>query len=238
MSANALPLVGYGSSSESDSDAGEQGQLVTGGQNESGAEVKRKNFLLELGSGSSSSSDSEEILDVQTGPEAPVEPEASAPALGTPQPGSRLPPPPPSVLSGTSVFANPFKERAEEQLSILQKHVPLTAQARPSHIGGRRMCLAYRRDGRCRFGSTCKFAHDSDLQIPGGGSVSSHPSSLSPPMPDSQEGVTKEQDSGELLEEGGRRKRRVGLSDSLTPPKRALKQYQAQRKKDGVSPLS
>ncbi|XP_048851859.1 uncharacterized protein si:ch211-113e8.11 [Brienomyrus brachyistius] len=233
MSAKSIPLVGYGSSSDSDSDAGEQGQHETDGRNESGTEVKSQNLLLESGFGSSSSSDSEENPNVQTGLEVPVEPETSAPASATQQPGGRLPPPPPSVLSGSSVFANPFKEQAEERLSFLQKHVPLTTQARPSHIGGRSMCVAYRRDGRCRFGSSCKFAHDSDLQIPMGG----HQSNLSSPA---QQSVAEEPegDSKEVLEEGAKRKRKVGLSDGLTPPKRALKQYKAQRKKEGLSPLS
>lgn len=215
-------------------------QHKTDRHNESGTEMKSQNLLLESGFGSSSSSDSEENPNVQTGPKVPVEPEASMPASATQQPGSRLPPPPPSVLFGSSVFANPFKEQAEERLSFLQKHVPLTAQARPSHIGGRGMCVAYRRDGRCRFGSSCKFAHDSDLQIPMGGqwgTVPSHQSNLSSPA---QQSTAKEPegDSVEILEEVGRKKRKVGLSDSLTPPKRALKQYKAQRKKEGLSPLS
>ncbi|KAG7458565.1 hypothetical protein MATL_G00221750 [Megalops atlanticus] len=187
MSAGINSLVGYGLSSDSDSEAdGEEGNQETleegvrEGKREGETEEKKgRNFLLESGSGSSESDwDAED--DEQVEPEAEAEPasrsipaaapEAPPPAPVPDGPGHKLPPPllagGGGALPGGSVFANPFRERAEEQLSVLQQHVPLTLQPRPSHIAGRKICIAYRRDGRCRFGGSCKFAHDSDLQTP------------------------------------------------------------------------
>lgn len=202
---------------------------------------KSCNFLL--GSGSASS---------ESGSESERE-EAQGPPVSVPSP-SVLPVPPtagsasnklPSpalggfcVVADSSVFANPFKERAEQKLSVLQKHVPLTCHARPTHIGGKRVCVAYRKDGRCRFGIRCKFAHDSDLQQ----------NTAEPSVSDSNHGATHTPACRESAVEGGgedeeenrssRKKHRVGVSDSLIPPKRALKQYAKQRNiishEDGV----
>ncbi|KAI4890049.1 hypothetical protein NFI96_002461 [Prochilodus magdalenae] len=167
-------LVGYGVSSDSEENEGES-STQTEKEKETKAEGRQKtlNFLLESMSASSSESEQEEYQ------EEPAE--AVRPGVIDPSPKSLLPlpmsslsrklPPPPleggsscGLPAGSSVFANPFKERAEERLNVLQKHVPLTLQARPTQIGGKRICVAYRKDGHCRFGIRCKFAHDSDLQ--------------------------------------------------------------------------
>lgn len=108
------------------------------------------------------------------------------------------------------------------------------------------MCVSYRKDGKCRFGIKCKFAHDSDLQTP----VS--PSDCHPPL----RGETPGSDQAELHEDGFRgresknlpqqeakeeesggqmKKRRVGLSNTLIPPKRAMKQYAAQRNREHMN---
>ncbi|TWW59332.1 hypothetical protein D4764_06G0008620 [Takifugu flavidus] len=99
---------------------------------------------------------------------------------------SKLPPPLLNTHSDSSVFSNPFKAQADQNLSALQKHVPLTMQPRPSQIGDK--------------GSQ-------NLQQ-----------------------NTREEDSG-----GPLKKRRVGLSNSLIPPKRAMKQYILQRNKEQVN---
>lgn len=147
---------------------------------------------------------------------------------------NKLPPPSLQACSGTSVFSNPFKVQAEQKLSALQKHVPLTEQARPSHIGGRRVCVAYRKDGRCRFGIKCKYAHDSDLQT--SPALDSHLNAAR----EAHSGVCSalethgfQQDTEERPEEQQTKKRRVGLSNTLIPPKRAMKQYAMQRGKEG-----
>lgn len=222
------------------------------------AEKTGRNFLLES---CSASSDSEHecnddegkeqryhrtkpYVAIQDVPEEPIAPSSSLKA-------NKLPPPPlgESGLVGSSVFTNPFKEQADERLSVLQKHVPLTLQARPAEIGGKKMCIAYRKDGRCRFGSRCKYAHDSDLQnssvtsaAPHGGpetnSDQTSPTRAPPQTDDCQTPPlqTEEQDM-DKLDDGRIKKRRVGLSQTLIPPKRALKQYEVQRQKDRATPF-
>lgn len=260
-------LVGYGVSSESDSE-GEVDDIKNGNagsRREVGEEAapitKTRNFLLESGSASSESdSESEpEEEDTEPSPSPPRPPPVAAPAASTPPcrstlpapsfsslTPSKLPPPPLDACSDSSVFANPFKAQADQKLSALQKHVPLTMHAKPSQIGGKRMCVAYRKDGRCRFGIKCKFAHDSDLQ------TSVVPSDVRPSVGaetpvsaqvDSHAGGSfgvgshsLHQETEEEETEGKQgKKRRVGLSNTLIPPKRAMKQYAMQRDKGRLS---
>ncbi|KAI9519080.1 hypothetical protein NQZ68_031351 [Dissostichus eleginoides] len=194
-------LVGYGVSSESDSEGEEDvknGAVGTRG---------RLSFFI-------------------TTPQKPAPPPACHPTLPAPSLDSitsnKLPPP---SLHTCSVAA-----QADQKLSALQKHVPLTMQAKPSQIGGKRMCVAYRKNGRCRFGIKCKFAHDSDLQ-----SLTDLP--VSEETPDQEEalasgsGSQKETKEEESAGQQGK-KRRVGLSNTLIPPKRAMKQYAIQRSRE------
>ncbi|XP_018551233.1 uncharacterized protein si:ch211-113e8.11 [Lates calcarifer] len=246
-------LVGYGVSSESDSD----GDVNTGGAgsveevcDEATAVRKTRNFLLESGSASSDSEPEEE--DPEASPPSPPHPLTSAacqPTLPAPSLGSlthnKLPPPPLDASSDSSVFANPFKAQADQKLSALQKHVPLTMQAKPSQIGGKRMCVSYRKDGRCRFGIKCKFAHDSDLQTPvtptdchptvsDEAPVSEH---VEPQAGSGSCGGAGSQSLTEEEESAGQqvKKRRVGLSNTLIPPKRAMKQYAMHRDKERLN---
>lgn len=206
--------------------------------------VKKTRNLLESGSASGDSgseSDPEEQHPYNAS--APMRSQTAAPppsrqpALASPTPASptpnKLPPPPLNASSDSSVFANPFKAQADQKLSALQKHVPLTMKAKPSHIGGKKVCVSYRKDRRCRFGIKCKFAHDSDLQSP------ATPADCNQPVTDEAlethnaeshaggSGAGASQTLAEEEEPGGQqvKKRRVGLSNSLIPPKRAMKQY-------------
>lgn len=105
------------------------------------------------------------------------------------------------------------------------------------------MCVSYRKDGRCRFGIKCKFAHDSDLQT----RTDCHP-------PVSEETSVSGQDESQAggsfgggsrnlhqetkeEESGGQqvKKRKVGLSNTLIPPKRAMKQYTMQREREQIN---
>lgn len=246
-------LVGYGVSSESDSDreVSDENTPITSAQ-EVCCELpikKSRNFLLESGSSSSDSEPEEEQPPAQVhfySPQASL----PSPVLDVlPNPGfspnlNKLPPPPLQACSDSSVFANPFKAQADQKLCALQKHVPLTVQARPSHIGGRLVCVSYRKDGRCRFGIKCKFAHDSDLQTLVA-STDCHPkvsegalaSAGSVPHAGGrsaeEESHSFRNDTEEEKPEGKQaKKRRVGLSNTLIPPKRAMKQYAVQRSKE------
>lgn len=226
-------LVGYGLSSDSDSDeeAADEHNKLRSVQDEcrDGEPVqKSRNFLLEADSESSDSEEQEE------GPTEPVTydaPRGSLPGLSPKI--NKLPPPSLQTSADTSVFTNPFKAQADQKLNALQKHVPLTEQAKPSHIGGRRICVSYRKDGRCRFGIKCKYAHDSDLQS---SAIDCHLNTGR----ESQTGVYRaqgaqgfQQDSEEKTEGQQVKKRKVGLSNTLIPPKRAMKQYAMQREKEG-----
>ncbi|XP_076845663.1 uncharacterized protein LOC143490961 [Brachyhypopomus gauderio] len=236
-------LVGYGVSSDSEGEEDGAGRAQLADKNvKDETEEKLPNFMLESGSASSEpSSDSEQEEEQASGAPDPhcTENVPSAPETLLPPLIStachKLPPPPLGTLGsaalpgGSSVFTNPFKQRAEERLNVLRKHVPLTLQAHPTQIGGKKMCLAYRKNGRCRFGSRCKFAHDSDLQ-----STTTTGRALEPAVsengpvdpPDSDCRATISERDGEDDEDNHRRKKqRVGLNDSLVPPKRALKQY-------------
>ncbi|KAK1791688.1 hypothetical protein P4O66_013181 [Electrophorus voltai] len=230
-------LVGYGVSSDSEAEGdgvGPAGPAEKDVNDED--EGKLRNFLLESGSASceaSSESEREEEQDDAPDPCCMANMHSSPTSLLHPPlqaVSPKLPPPPLEALgpgglpAGSSVFANPFKQKAEERLNVLCKHVPLTLQARPIQIGGKRMCMAYRKDGRCRFGSRCKFAHDSDLQSTTG--LTDEPAV---PEDHTDSGVAVSEGDREEEENHRRKKQRVGLSDSLVPPKRALRQYTMQR---------
>ncbi|XP_038656865.1 zinc finger CCCH domain-containing protein 15 [Scyliorhinus canicula] len=146
-----------------------------------------------------------------------------------PQDASALLKLPPPQLEGAQgqlmagVFTNPFARERRERLSLLEKHVRLTARIRTEEAGGQKICLAYRKDGRCRYGSNCKFAHDSDL-----------------PTYDPKTGIPNPPVEPRPQENGGSEdpqpksgKKRPGLSPTLIPPKKSMKFYQAQRSKEG-----
>lgn len=207
---------------------------------------KTRNFLLESGSTSSESDPEEHDPETSSSPPhlaypAQAPSAACQPTLPAPSLGSfthhKLPPPSLNACSDSSVFSNPFKAQADQKLSALQKHVPLTMQAKPSQIGGKRMCVSYRKDGRCRFGIKCKFAHDSDLQ------TTVTPTDCHPPVSDeataSAHVETRAGGSQETEEEESEgqqaKKRRVGLSNTLIPPKRAMKQFAMLRDRERLN---
>ncbi|XP_020786177.1 uncharacterized protein si:ch211-113e8.11 [Boleophthalmus pectinirostris] len=228
-------LVGYGvsSDSESDGDASDEHSKTRSSQEVCQEEpVKSRNFLLEGDSGSASS-DSEEPEEEQPTAHLHAPPRGSLPSPTLSSGVNKLPPPSLQACSDTSVFTNPFKAQADQKLNALQKHVPLTEQARPSHIGGRRICVSYRKDGRCRFGIKCKYAHDSDLQTqPADGhretGREAHTSACAAQGTQGFQHDTEDKTEGQKAT-----KKRVGLSNTLIPPKRAMKQYARQREKEG-----
>ncbi|XP_017320449.1 uncharacterized protein si:ch211-113e8.11 [Ictalurus punctatus] len=223
-------LVGYGVSSESEDEEESQSGAVQNEETES-KQTKSRNFLLESGSASSESGSESERDEEQEEERAPVSVRSSAELPVPPTVGSasnKLPLPALGgfcVPVGSSVFANPFKERAEQKLNALQKHVPLTPHAQPTHIGGKRVCVAYRKNGRCRFGIRCKFAHDSDLQQNVAEHTVSDSSDAAAHTPVCRESAVERHGEDEEENQSRRKKHRVGVSDSLIPPKRALKQY-------------
>uniref|UniRef100_A0A1A7Z032 Si:ch211-113e8.11 n=1 Tax=Iconisemion striatum TaxID=60296 RepID=A0A1A7Z032_9TELE len=236
-------LVSYGVSSDSEEEVEDVDFRTTCSLEDLGdgaVTKKTRNFLLESGSASSdsdpepSSSPPHQQTPLSSALRQSVLP---APSLGPPT-SNKLPSPSLNASSDCSVFTNPFKAQAEQKLSALQKHVPLTMQARPSQIGGKRVCVSYRKDGRCRFGIKCKFAHDSDLQTPAAAS-DSHPGvNEETPSAHSVGGGalnTQQESKDKESEQQQTKKRRVGLSNTLIPPKRALKQYTMQREREKIN---
>lgn len=105
------------------------------------------------------------------------------------------------------------------------------------------MCVSYRKDGRCRFGIKCKFAHDSDLQTPVTPGDCYSSASEENPTPAQAVGSSSgggsqniQKEAKEEESEGQQvKKRRVGLSNTLIPPKRAMKQYAMQRDRERIN---
>ncbi|XP_061685079.1 uncharacterized protein si:ch211-113e8.11 [Syngnathoides biaculeatus] len=231
-------LVGYSGSSDSegDEDSAEKRKSDHGGTDVDDWDKKSRNFLLESASASSESDESDHgdrrqpYNSGSSGSSGPSGPGSRSQKSGPPATAPhKLPPPTLHGRSESSVFANPFKAQAEQKLSALQKHVPLTTEAKPSQIGGKRVCLSYRKSGRCRFGIKCKFAHDSDLQtaLPPNDSREGRVRSQSPsPSPSPKEA---ERDPSE-----GRpaKRRRPGVADALVPPKKAMKHYNMLRSRE------
>ncbi|KAG8550358.1 hypothetical protein GDO81_026447 [Engystomops pustulosus] len=155
--------------------------------------------------------------------------EASA-SPPSPLPSFRLPAPclgNPGGLSSGSVFSNPFQDEKQAQLSILERHVKLSDGNRVK--GGKGVCLAYQRDGRCRYGTKCKYSHGSDL--PQG---SANPAQRETDGNDSSckisetSGMASGEGQAEEPQGDKRKRKKPGLTDTLVPPKRSLKSYQKQ----------
>nr|XP_040575837.1 uncharacterized protein LOC121124718 [Lepeophtheirus salmonis]XP_040575838.1 uncharacterized protein LOC121124718 [Lepeophtheirus salmonis] len=110
--------------------------------------------------------------------------------------------------SSTSVFSNPFLESELKKESILEKHVSLTVkQEDRKMINGKKVCWNFRK-GRCRFGHTCSFAHDSDV----------HFKKLKEDSPESLQPT--------INKSSKRKSSRPGLSDSIEPSRKSKKHFE------------
>lgn len=83
----------------------------------------------------------------------------------------------------------------------------------------RKICWSYRK-GRCRFGSKCNFAHDSDLIL----KKEQHGAEQEEPTSADQKDVQNE--TAPMVRKQALKKKRPGLSRELVPPKKVLKMYQ------------
>ncbi|PIO37707.1 hypothetical protein AB205_0130250 [Aquarana catesbeiana] len=207
-------LSGYNSSSSDEEDGAKDG---------SGPSRSKMNFFADAASSSEDEDDSKREL------EKPTEP------LPSPLLSARLPAPrlgTQSKVSPSGVFSNPFRDEERAQLSILERHVKLSDGNWAK--GGKGACLAFQRDGRCRYGTKCKYSHGTDL--PPGGTVLS-PGELLSSGGDAPEMVRDSSKLGDVQSveelrqetqaERGKRKK-PGLSNTLIPPKKSLKNYQKQ----------
>ncbi|XP_052861597.1 uncharacterized protein LOC128268517 isoform X2 [Anopheles cruzii] len=123
------------------------------------------------------------------------------------------------VIPG-SVFSNPFREAEEAKLASLEKHVKMVDPEANVSEQKRKVCWSYKK-GRCRFGSKCNFAHDSDLIL-----RKELPSSEHEP----EEGPsTTEVSLVPTQQTTPNKKKRPGLSRELVPPRKVLKMYHREK---------
>lgn len=142
----------------------------------------------------------------------------------------------------TSVFTNYFHKAEERKLAVLEHHVKLTTEelktANSEHgkrQNKKRVCIGYQR-GRCRFGAKCRFAHSISSEANDTGiNLPTEVTTFRPKfglLPSAQIPLNIEPDDNDDdgMNAEKKRKHRVGVSDSLVPPKRAMKSLEQQRK--------
>ncbi|XP_058830175.1 uncharacterized protein LOC131689241 isoform X2 [Topomyia yanbarensis] len=121
------------------------------------------------------------------------------------------------------VFSNPFREAEDAKIASLEKHVKMVDPENKCSEQKRKICWSYRK-GRCRFGSKCNFAHDSDLivkkELHGNHTHSESVDQLSHDVGHSSMAV-----ENQTVRKHDNRKKRPGLSRDLVPPKKVLKMY-------------
>ncbi|EDV59403.1 uncharacterized protein Dere_GG10575 [Drosophila erecta] len=110
------------------------------------------------------------------------------------------------------VFSNPFLEAELHKTASLERHVKMVENdAHQKLKNGRKICWNFRR-GRCRFGTSCQYAHDSDLSV--------DEAAEKVALPDHSVPVVVEATPG-----NSNKRKRPGLGDALEPGKRVLKSY-------------
>ncbi|KAI9564807.1 hypothetical protein GHT06_008548 [Daphnia sinensis] len=138
-------LVGYGSD---DSDSSETTEKIELPLPEEPAITKTNNFFQIVDDSSSGDEDQTDDFSLQ---------DEYSRNLKNPFRSSE------PTVTGHSVFANPYKEAEDAEKGTLEKHVKFAPKLDDiKEINGRKICWNYRK-GRCRFGSDCVFAHDSEL---------------------------------------------------------------------------
>ncbi|XP_030560019.1 uncharacterized protein LOC115762070 [Drosophila novamexicana] len=119
------------------------------------------------------------------------------------------------------VFSNPFLEAELHKTASLERHVKMVNN--DAHLqlkNGRKICWNYRK-GRCRFGTGCQYAHDSDLSVEAIAGNETKVETVAPTFtPQSSSGSNK--------------RKRPGLSDGIEPGKRVMKSYQQQHLASGA----
>lgn len=83
---------------------------------------------------------------------------------------------------------------------------------------GKKICWNYRK-GRCRFGSNCTYAHDSDLHVANENAAQD---------PDQTQSANT--NAHKTFKQKSNNKKRPGLGDSIVPSKKVIKSYNALKK--------
>ncbi|XP_034479179.1 uncharacterized protein LOC117785334 [Drosophila innubila] len=117
------------------------------------------------------------------------------------------------------VFSNPFLEAELHKTASLERHVKMVNN--DDHLkqkNGRKICWNFRK-GRCRFGTSCQYAHDSDLSVDA--------------TTGSEATVETATPTFTAHTNTNNKRKRPGLSDAIEPGKRVLKSYQQQHQGTG-----
>ncbi|XP_050097406.1 uncharacterized protein LOC126578658 isoform X2 [Anopheles aquasalis] len=128
-----------------------------------------------------------------------------------------------------SVFSNPFREAEEAKLASLEKHVKMVDPEANTAEQKRKVCWSYKK-GRCRFGSKCNFAHDSDLmlrrELAGGGAAAGGEADT-----EDRTALAMDPESGAIPEvpPTPTKKKRPGLARELVPPRKVLRMYHREK---------
>lgn len=127
------------------------------------------------------------------------------------------------ILQGktsNAVFGNPYREAEEAERAALEKHVKMVdSDDKILTKNGKKICWNFRK-GRCRFGSKCTYAHDSDIQ-----GMSSTPTPVDD-QPSTSYEITESDTVNPFTKE---KKKRPGLGDNLIPSKKVLRNYSSQK---------
>ncbi|EDW02474.1 uncharacterized protein LOC6559610 [Drosophila grimshawi] len=120
------------------------------------------------------------------------------------------------------VFSNPFLEAELHKTASLERHVKMVNNDTHMQLkNGRKICWNYRK-GRCRFGTSCQYAHDSDLSLEASADKDAKletAAQTSTPHSSANKGRDRDRDN---------KRKRPGLSDAIEPGKRVMKSYQQQ----------
>lgn len=144
-----------------------------------------------------------------------------------------------SVVPG-SVFKNPFLKAEEAKQSALEKHVKMTNYVEEEETkekrkkrakDKRKICHRFIK-GNCRYGHKCRFSHDlgSTPEVKNDSEVvpNKHETYGNRSWQEAGESVSPTIDDDSYMDQA-KRKKRVGVSDQLVPPKKAMKVLEQQR---------
>lgn len=118
------------------------------------------------------------------------------------------------------VFSNPFLEAELHKKASLEHHVKMVNN--DTHLqqkNGKKICWNYRK-GRCRFGTSCQYAHDSDLSVDT--SAENEPTKVTEVAAPTHTSHSS----------ANNKRKRPGLSDSIEPGKRVMKSYKQQQRRN------
>ncbi|XP_077996446.1 uncharacterized protein LOC144449744, partial [Glandiceps talaboti] len=126
-------------------------------------------------------------------------------------------------------YANPFKDQEDAKTSILEQHVKLSVVEKQEQKQ-KNVCYKYLK-GKCRFGDKCKFAHSGKTPINRGNSNSTGGETTTVAQ---QTGLDMDSnaDQDEDAAQNKKRKHRPGVTNTLLPPKKAMKAYTKQKKSE------